>query len=153
MEHFESRREHAAKGRILSVAALFRRTLNGKARREYQDKINTLLSLAPKTARLILEDGSERTVPLDRVKPRDRLRVEPGERIPVDGAVTEGYSVVDESLITGEPIPREKRPGDRLIGTSLNGCGMLIMRAERVGTETLLAQVVCLLSERDGRSG
>jgi len=138
---------------MLSVAVLFRRAPNSKARQEHQDKINTLLSLAPKTARLILEDGSERAVPLDRVKPRDRLRVEPGERIPVDGAVTDGYSVVDESLVTGEPIPREKRPGDRLIGASLNGCGMLIMRAERVGTETLWAQVVCLLSERAGRSG
>jgi len=148
MEHFESVREHAAKRRSLSVTALFRLTLNAKARREYQDKIKTLLSLAPQTARLILEDGSELTVPLERVKQRDRLRVEPGERIPVDGAVTDGYGVVDESVITGEPAPREKRPGDRVIGASLNRCGMLIMRAERIGTETLLAQVVSCLAER-----
>jgi P-type Cu+ transporter len=140
----------ARSGKIVSVTALFRRTLNSQARREHQDKINTLLSLAPKIARLILEDGSERAIPLDRVKRRDRLRVEPGERIPVDGAVTEGYSIVDESLVTGEPIPREKRPGDRLIGATLNGCGMLIMRAERIGSEALLAQVVSLLSERRG---
>src|SRR4029077_5073655 len=104
--------------------------------------IRALLRLAPKTARLVGEDGSERDVPLDLVNPGDRLRVRPGEKIPVDGAVLEGRSSVDESMITGEPMPVEKQKGDRVTGATVNGTGSLIMRAERVGSETLLAQIV-----------
>ena len=106
-----------------------------------------LLGLAPKTARLIREDGSEEDVPLDQVNPGDRLRVRPGEKIPVDGVVLEGRSSVDESMITGEPIPVEKQPGDRVTGATVNGTGSLVMRAERVGSETLLAQIVQMVSE------
>ena len=86
-------------------------------------------------------------MPLDRVVPGDRLRVRPGEKVPVDGVVLEGASAVDESMITGEPIPVEKGPGDRVIGGTVNGTGSLVMRAERVGAETMLAQIVRMVSE------
>jgi P-type Cu+ transporter len=103
--------------------------------------------LAPKTARLIREDGSEEDVPLEQVKPGDRLRVRPGEKVPVDGVVLDGRSSVDESMITGEPIPVEKRLGNHVTGATVNGTGSLVMRAERVGSETLLAQIVHMVSE------
>jgi P-type Cu+ transporter len=109
--------------------------------------IKALLGLAPKTARLIRDDGSEADVPLEEVKPGDRLRVRPGEKIPVDGVVLEGASSVDESMISGEPIPVEKFKGARVTGATVNGTGALIMRAERVGSETLLAQIVRMVSE------
>ena len=101
----------------------------------------------PKTARRIEADGSEHDIPLDEVHPGDRLRVRPGEKIPVDGAVVEGGSSVDESMITGEPIPVEKQPGDRVTGGTVNGTGSFVMRAERVGSETLLAQIVQMVSQ------
>jgi Cu+-exporting ATPase len=106
-----------------------------------------LLDLAPRTARLIGEDGSEKDVPLEQVIPGDKLRVRPGEKIPVDGPVLEGKSSVDESMVTGEAIPVEKQKGDRVIGATVNGTGSLIMRAERVGSETLLAQIVRMVAE------
>jgi Cu+-exporting ATPase len=109
--------------------------------------IKALLGLAPKTARLIHGDGTETDVPLDTVKPADRLRVRPGEKIPVDGVVLEGSSSVDESMISGEPIPVEKFKGERVTGATVNGTGSLIMRAERVGSETLLAQIVRMVGE------
>ena len=93
------------------------------------------------------DDGSEADVPLEQVQAGDRLRVRPGEKVPVDGVVLEGTSAVDESMVTGEPIPVEKRPGDRVIGGTVNGTGSFVMRAERVGSETLLAQIVQMVGE------
>src|SRR5262249_26389744 len=92
-------------------------------------------------------DGGEEDVPLDQVVSGDRLRIRPGEKVPVDGVVLEGTSAVDESMITGEPIPVEKSPGGRVIGGTVNGTGSLVMRAERVGAETMLAQIVQMVSE------
>ncbi len=92
-------------------------------------------------------DGSEHDVPLEQVQPGDKLRVRPGEKIPVDGTVTDGASSVDESMITGEPIPVEKQKGERVTGGTVNGTGSLVMKAERVGSETLLAQIVRMVSE------
>src|SRR4029450_13157397 len=106
-----------------------------------------LLGLAPKTARRIGPDGNEQDVPLDQVQVGDLLRVRPGEKIPVDGVVVEGKSSVDESMVTGESIPVEKQPGDRVIGATVNGTGSLIMKTERVGSETLLSQIVQMVAE------
>jgi len=105
------------------------------------------LNLAPKTGRLIREDGSAEDVALDQIRRRDRLRVMPGEKIPVDGFVLEGRSIVDESMITGELIPLEKEPGDRVIGATINGPGAPIVRTERLGSETLLAQIVNMVDD------
>src|SRR5260370_780263 len=118
-----------------------------RARSRTGAAIGALLGLAPKTGRLLGENGSERDVPLDQVKPGDRLRVRPGEKIPVDGIVLEGSSSVDESMITGEAIPVEKQKGDRVTGATVNGTGSLIIRAERVGSETLLARIVRMVAE------
>jgi Cu+-exporting ATPase len=109
--------------------------------------IRALLGLAPKTARRISEDGGEEDVPLEEVRVGDRLRVRPGEKIPVDGVVLSGATSVDESMVTGEPIPVEKGPEDPVIGATVNGTGSLVMRAERVGSETLLAQIVRMVGE------
>jgi Cu+-exporting ATPase len=109
--------------------------------------IRALLELAPETARRIEPDGSERDVPLDEVRPGDRLRVRPGEKVPVDGTVIEGRSSVDESMVSGEPIPVEKGPGDRVVGATVNGTGTLVMEAERVGADTLLARIVQMVAE------
>ncbi len=106
-----------------------------------------LLGLAPKTARRIERDGREHDVPLEDVQPGDRLRVRPGEKVPVDGRVLEGTSAVDESLVTGEPIPVEKGAGARVIGATLNGSGALLIEAERVGAETLLARIVQMVAD------
>ncbi len=132
---------------VITTLVLLGQVLELKARSQTSAAIKALLGLAPKTARLIRADGSEVDVPLDEVQPGDRLRVRPGEKIPVDGVVLEGTSSVDESMITGEPIPVEKQPGARLTGATVNGTGSLIMRAERVGAETLLAQIVQMVSE------
>jgi P-type Cu+ transporter len=109
--------------------------------------IRALLGLAPKTARRVEADGSERDVPLAEVRPGDRLRVRPGEKVPVDGVVVEGAGNVDESMVTGEPLPVQKRAGDRLIGATVNATGSLLMRAERVGSDTLLAQIVNMVAQ------
>ena len=106
-----------------------------------------MLGLAPKTARRIREDGAEEDIPLEQVRAGDRLRVRPGEKVPVDGTVLEGKSSVDESMVTGEPIPVEKEPGAKVIGATVNGTGSLVMRAEKVGTDTLLAQIVKMVAE------
>src|SRR5262249_20310185 len=103
--------------------------------------------LAPKSARRLKDDGNEEDVPLDAIHAGDRLRVRPGEKVPVDGVVVEGTSAVTEAMITGEPVPVEKEPGARLIGGTVNGTGSLIMRAERVGAETMLAQIVRMVSD------
>ncbi|MGE5145457.1 MAG: copper-transporting P-type ATPase [Candidatus Eiseniibacteriota bacterium] len=117
------------------------------ARARTGNAIRALLGLAPTTARRLNDDGSEVDVPLAQVQPGDRLRVRPGEKIPVDGVVLDGSSSVDESMITGEPIPVTKRPGDKLTGATVNGTGGLLMRAERVGADMLLSKIVAMVSE------
>ncbi len=118
-----------------------------RARSQTGAAIKALLGLAPKTARRLGEDGSEEDVRLDQVQVGDRLRVRPGEKVPVDGVIIEGSSAVDESMMTGEPIPVEKHEGDRVIGATVNATGSFAMRAERVGSETFLAQVVQMVAE------
>ena len=117
-----------------------------RARSHTSAAIRALLDLAPKTAR-VMRDGSEEDIPLEHVMPGDRLRVRPGEKIPVDGVVLEGSSSVDESMITGESVPVEKLAASRVIGGTVNGTGSFIMRAEHVGSETLLAQIVQMVSQ------
>jgi Cu+-exporting ATPase len=132
---------------VITVLVLLGQVLELRARRKTSGAIRALLDLAPKTARLIRDDGSEEEISLDSIKPGDRLRVRPGEKVPVDGVVLEGASSVDESMITGEPIPVEKGPSDKVTGGTVNGTGGFIMQAERVGAETLLAQIVHMVSE------
>src|SRR2546427_265529 len=132
---------------VLTTLVLLGQVLELRARHRTGDAIRALLGLAPKTARCIGPDGTEADVPLAHVHAGERLRVRPGEKIPVDGVVLEGHSTVDESLLTGEPIPVEKMAGDRLTAGTVNGTGSFVMRAERVGSETLLAQIVRLVSE------
>ena len=132
---------------VITTLVLLGQVLELKARSSTSAAIRALLGLAPKTARRIAPDGSEQDVPLDQVNKGDHLRVRPGEKIPVDGIVIEGNSSVDESMVTGEPIPVEKKAGDRVIGATVNGTGSLVMEAERVGSETLLAQIVQMVVE------
>jgi Cu+-exporting ATPase len=131
---------------ILSLT-LLGQVLELRARARTSSALRTLLGLAPKTARRLGPDGGEEDVPLAQVQVGDRLRVRPGEKVPVDGRVLEGESAVDESMLTGEPLPVTRRPGERLIGATLNTSGALIMRAERVGATTVLAQIVQLVAE------
>ena len=126
---------------------LLGQVLELRARSQTSSAIRALLDLSPKMARLIAADGSEHDIPLEQMKPGDKLRVRPGEKIPVDGVVLDGTSAVDESMITGESIPVEKGSGARVIGATVNGTGALVMRAERVGSETMLAQIVQLVSQ------
>ena len=126
---------------------LLGQVLELRARSQTSSAIRALLDLSPKMARVINDDGSERDIPLEQVKPGDRLRVRPGEKIPVDGVVLDGLSTVDESMITGESIPVEKTAGSRVIGATVNGNGSIVMRAERVGSETMLAQIVQMVSQ------
>ena len=132
---------------VITALVLLGQVLELRARSQTSGAIKALLGLAPKTARLIRDDGGEVDVPLDQVTPGNRLRVRPGERIPVDGVVLDGQSFVDESMVTGEPIPVEKGPASRVTGGTVNGTGSFVMRAERVGSETLLAQIVRMVSE------
>ncbi len=132
---------------VITTLVLLGQVLELRARSRTGAAIRALLGLAPKTARRVRADGGEEDIPLDQVQPGDRLRVRPGEKIPVDGVVIEGASAVDESMVTGEPIPVEKRAGDRVIGATVNGTGTLVMQAERVGAETLLAQIVQMVAE------
>jgi len=132
---------------VITTLVLLGQVLELKARSATSTAIKGLLGLAPKTARRINEDGNERDVPLDKVQVGDRLRVRPGEKVPTDGVVIEGTSSIDESMVTGEPIPVAKLTGDRLIGATINGTGSFVMRAERVGNETLLAQIVKMVAE------
>jgi P-type Cu+ transporter len=131
---------------IISLV-LLGQVLELRARSLTSSAIRALLDLSPKTARLMSDDAAERDIPLDQVKPGDRLRVRPGEKIPVDGIVLEGSSAVDESMITGESIPVQKAATSRVIGATLNGNGSLVMRAERVGSDTMLAQIVQMVSQ------
>jgi Cu+-exporting ATPase len=132
---------------VIVELVLLGQVLELRARSRVSGAIRALLRLAPRTARRLAEDGAERDVPLAEVQPGDRLRVRPGEKVPVDGVVLSGTSAVDESMITGEPIPVEKREGDRVTGATVNGTGSFVMRAERVGRDTLLAQIVRMVSE------
>ncbi len=131
---------------VITTLVLLGQVLELRARSKTGAAIKALLGLAPKTARRV-KDGTEEDVPLEQVHAGDLLRVRPGEKVPVDGTVVEGASSVDESMITGEPIPVEKHAGDRVVGATVNGTGSLIMRAEKVGSETLLAQIVHMVAE------
>jgi len=127
--------------------ALLGEVLELRARGRTGDAIRALLGLAPKTARRIRADGTEEDVPIDAVRPGDRLRVRPGEKIPVDARVVEGSSAVDESMLTGEPVPVAKHAGDRVIGATINQTGALVIEADKVGADTLLAQIVHLVAQ------
>ncbi|MGH9688622.1 MAG: heavy metal translocating P-type ATPase [Candidatus Acidiferrales bacterium] len=131
----------------ITTLVLLGQVLELRARSRTSTAIRSLLKLTPKTARLVRADGTELDVPVEHITPGDLLRVRPGERVPVDGTVTEGFSSVDESLVTGEPIPAEKSGGSRVTGGTVNGTGSFVMRAERVGSETLLAQIVRMVGE------
>ena len=132
---------------VIVTLVLLGQVLELRARSHTSSAIRALLGLAPRTGRRLRDDGSEEDVPLDQVRVGDRLRVRPGEKMPVDGLVLEGQSAVDESMVSGEPIPVEKRPGDRLVGATINLSGSLVMRAERVGAETVLARIVQRVAE------
>ncbi|PNU20503.1 copper-transporting ATPase [Geothermobacter hydrogeniphilus] len=132
---------------VIVTLILLGQVMELRARSRTGAAIKALLGLAPKTARKIHADGREEDVPLEQVVAGDRLRIRPGEKVPVDGVVVEGASVVDESMISGEPIPVSKQPGDRLIGATVNATGSLIMEAEKIGSDTLLARIVQMVAE------
>jgi cation transport ATPase len=137
---------------MITALVLLGQVMELRARSQTSAAIKLLLGLAPKTARIVRpgvdgKGGKEEDIPLEQVQPNDTLRVRPGEKVPVDGIVLEGSSALDESMVTGEPIPVEKNAGEKLIGATVNGTGSLLMRAERVGADTLLAQIVHMVSE------
>ncbi len=132
---------------VIISLTLLGQMLELRARSQTSAAIRSLLGLAPKTARRVREDGTEEDVPLTHVQVGDRLRVRPGEKVPVDGIVLEGASALDESMLTGEPLPVTKRAGDRLIGATLNTSGALLMRCERVGTDSVLSQIVQMVAQ------
>ena len=132
---------------VIVTLVLLGQVLELRARRSTSGAIRALLGLTAKTARRIADDGTEQDVPLDQVQVGDRLRIRPGEKVPADGTVVDGRSSIDESMLTGEPIPVEKQVGDRVIGSTVNATGSLVMRAERVGGETLLSQIVQMVAQ------
>jgi len=132
---------------MIVTLILLGQVLELRARRQTGSAIKKLLGLAPKSARRVRPDGSDEDVPLDLVVVGDRLRVRPGEKIPVDGVVLEGKSLVDESMVSGEPLPVEKHEGERVVGATVNGSGGFVMRAEKVGSATLLARIVAMVAE------
>jgi len=132
---------------VITTLVLLGQVLELRARNRTNAAIKMLLGLAPKTARIVHDDGNEEDIPLERVLPGEKLRVRPGEKVPVDGVVLDGKSSVDESMVTGEPIPVSKHAGDMLIGATVNGTGGLVMEAQRVGSDTLLAQIVHMVAE------
>lgn len=132
---------------MIVTLILVGQVLELRARGQTGAAIKRLLGLAAKTARRIRDDGADEDVPLGAVRAGDQLRVRPGEKVPVDGVVLEGASSIDESMVTGEPIPVEKHKGDQVIGATINGTGMIIMRAEKVGAETLLSRIVAMVAE------
>lgn len=132
---------------VITTLVLLGQVLELRARSATGKAIRALLGLAPKTARLVNADGTEVDVPLEHVEVGQLLRVRPGEKVPVDGEVVEGHSSVDQSMITGEPVPVEKTPGDNVIGATVNGTGSMLMRATRVGSETTLSQIVRMVAE------
>src|SRR5499433_2810443 len=132
---------------VIVTLVLLGQVLELRARSQTSSAIRALLDLAPKRARRLREDSTDEDIPLENVIPGDRLRVRPGEKVPVDGVVLEGRSAVDEAMVTGESIPAEKTPGSRVTGGTVNATGGFVMRAERVGADTLLAQIVRLVAE------
>ncbi len=132
---------------VIVTLVLLGQVFELRARSRTGAAIKALLGLSPKTARRVREDGTDEDIPIDTVQPGDRLRVRPGEKIPVDGIVIEGSSAVDESMITGEPIPVAKVAGEKVIGATINGTGTLVMQAEKVGSETMLAQIVQMVAD------
>jgi P-type Cu+ transporter len=132
---------------VITTLVLLGQVLELRARSQTSSAIRALLDLAPKRARLLRDDGSEADVALEEVVPGNRLRVRPGEKVPVEGVVLEGRSAVDESMVTGEPLPVEKSPQDKVTGATVNTTGTFVMRAERVGSDTLLAQIVQMVAE------
>jgi len=132
---------------VITALILLGQVLELRARSQTNAAIKLLLGMAPKTARIVRDDGTEEDIPMEHVKVGDILRVRPGEKIPVDGTVQDGVSNVDESMVTGEPIPVEKILGERLIGATINGTGSLLMRADKVGSDTLLSQIVQMVAE------
>jgi Cu+-exporting ATPase len=132
---------------VIVTLILVGQVLELRARGQTGAAIRELLGLAAKTARRIHDDGSDEDVPLEAVHVGDRLRVRPGEKVPVDGVVVKGVSTVDESMVTGEPIPVAKQDGDRVIGATVNGTGMLVVRAEKIGADTLLSRIVAMVAE------
>ena len=132
---------------VITALVLLGQVMELRARSQTNTAIKMLLGLAPKTARIVREDGTEEDIPLEHVKVGDILRVRPGEKIPVDGTVQDGLSNVDESMVTGEPLPVEKAPGDKVIGATVNSTGSLLIHAEKVGSDTLLAQIVKMVAE------
>ena len=131
----------------ITVLVLLGQVLELRAREKTSHAIEALLNLSPTTARIVLEDGSEKDIPLEEVKKGDRLRVRPGGKAPTDGVILEGNSSVDESMLTGEPFPVTKQKGDKVTGSTLNGNGSFILRAEKIGSETLLARIVQMVNE------
>ena len=132
---------------VITALVLLGQVLELRARAQTSSALKKLLGLAAKSARRIADDGSERDVPLAEVRVGDRLRVRPGEKVPVDGVVVEGTSSIDESMVSGEPIPVEKGEGDKVVGATVNGNGSLVIRAEKVGSETLLSRIVAMVAE------
>lgn len=132
---------------VIVTLVLLGQVLELRARRTTSGAIKALLGLAAKTARVIRDDGTEEDIPIEHVQPGDKIRIRPGEKIPVDGRVVDGKSNIDESMITGEPIPVEKNSGDRVIGATVNQTGGLLMEAEKVGSDTMLSQIVHMVSE------
>ena len=132
---------------VITVLVLLGQVLELRAREHTSGAIRALLDLAPKTARRVRADGTDEEVPLDEVAIGDRLRVRPGEAVPVDGTVVEGRSTLDESLVTGESMPVTKEPGDTVIGGTINQTGGVVMEAEKVGRDTMLARIVAMVAE------
>ena len=132
---------------VITVLVLLGQVLELRAREQTGSAIRALLNLAPKAARRIRDDGADEDVPLDQVRVGDRLRIRPGDSVPVDGAVLEGRSAIDESMVTGESMPVAKEPGAKVIGGTINGTGGLVMRAERVGADTMLSRIVHMVAE------
>ena len=132
---------------VITVLVLLGQVLELRAREQTGGAIRALLKLAPKTARRLNPGGDDEEVALELVQVGDRLRVRPGDGVPVDGEVLEGKSAVDESMVTGESMPAAKEPGDKLIGGTVNGTGSLVMRADNVGADTMLARIVTMVAE------
>tara|TARA_R100001039_G_scaffold19548_1_gene11684 strand:+ start:104 stop:907 length:804 start_codon:yes stop_codon:yes gene_type:complete len=132
---------------VIISLTLFGQMLELRARSQTSAAIKALLGLAPKTARRVADDGTEEDVPLSHVHEGDKLRVRPGEKVPVDGVVQDGTSLIDESMLTGEPLPVRKKTGDKVIGATMNTSGALVIQAEKVGSATVLSQIVQMVAE------
>ena len=132
---------------VITALVLLGQVLELRARSRTNAAIQMLLGLAPNTARIVRDDGTEEDIPLEQVHTGDTLRVRPGEKIPVDGTVIEGESNVDESMVTGEPLPVSKQAGEKLIGATVNGTGGMLMRTEKIGSDTLLSQIIKMVAE------